>query len=70
MTGCHTGSPTTATPSPGTSRLTTPPAPVTVALVGNANVGKSTLFNQVSGARQQLGNWPGTTVEVAITKTA
>ena len=38
---------------------------VTVALVGNANVGKSTLFNQLSGARQQLGNWPGTTVEVA-----
>ena len=38
-----------------------------VALVGNANVGKSTLFNQVSGARQQLGNWPGTTVEVART---
>lgn len=38
---------------------------ITVALVGNANVGKSTLFNQVSGARQQLGNWPGTTVEVA-----
>ena len=37
----------------------------TVALLGNANVGKSTLFNQVSGARQQLGNWPGTTVEVA-----
>ncbi len=39
-------------------------ATVTVALVGNANVGKSTLFNQLSGARQQLGNWPGTTVEV------
>ena len=38
---------------------------ITVALVGNANVGKSTLFNQLSGARQQLGNWPGTTVEVA-----
>lgn len=37
---------------------------VMVALVGNANVGKSTLFNQLSGARQQLGNWPGTTVEV------
>lgn len=36
-----------------------------VALVGNANVGKTTLFNQLSGARQQIGNWPGTTVEVA-----
>jgi ferrous iron transport protein B len=36
-----------------------------VALVGNSNVGKTTLFNALSGARQQIGNWPGTTVEVA-----
>lgn len=35
-----------------------------VALVGNANTGKSTLFNQLSGARASVGNWPGTTVEV------
>jgi ferrous iron transport protein B len=53
VTGCH----------PGASLATT--GTVHVALVGNANVGKSTLFNQLSGARQQLGNWPGTTVEVA-----
>ncbi|GAB4586664.1 ferrous iron transport protein B [Nocardia sp. IFM 10818] len=37
----------------------------TVALVGNPNVGKSTLFNAATGARVRVGNWPGTTVGVA-----
>ncbi|MEV5409763.1 ferrous iron transport protein B [Thermopolyspora sp. NPDC052614] len=36
-----------------------------VALVGNPNVGKSTLFNTLTGARQRVGNWPGKTVDVA-----
>lgn len=36
----------------------------TVVLVGNPNVGKSTLFNAATGARQRVGNWPGTTVEL------
>lgn len=35
-------------------------------LVGNPNVGKSTLFNRVTGARQHVVNAPGTTVEIAV----
>lgn len=38
-------------------------APFTVALVGNPNCGKTTLFNALTGARQRVGNWPGVTVE-------
>ncbi len=36
----------------------------TVAFVGNPNVGKTSLFNEVTGARYQVGNYPGVTVEV------
>jgi ferrous iron transport protein B len=36
-----------------------------VALAGNANVGKSAIFNQLTGLNQVVGNWPGKTVERA-----
>ncbi len=35
----------------------------TVALVGNPNAGKTTVFNALTGAKQVIGNWPGVTVE-------
>ncbi|MEO1433994.1 MAG: ferrous iron transport protein B [Bacteroidota bacterium] len=35
----------------------------TIALVGNPNCGKSTLFNQLTGLRQKVGNFPGVTVD-------
>ena len=35
----------------------------TLALVGNPNSGKTTLFNNLTGSKQYVGNWPGVTVE-------
>ncbi len=38
----------------------------TVAVVGNPNCGKTTLFNLLTGATQKVGNWPGVTVEKKV----
>jgi ferrous iron transport protein B len=36
---------------------------ITIALAGNPNSGKTTIFNNMTGTRQKVGNWPGVTVE-------
>jgi len=44
-------------------RENTPCGDLKIALVGNPNAGKTTLFNKLTGSRQSTGNWPGVTVE-------
>jgi len=39
---------------------------LTIALAGNPNSGKTSIFNSITGARQQVGNWPGVTVEKKV----
>ncbi len=36
---------------------------IRIALIGNPNIGKTTIFNLLTGSRQHVGNWPGVTVE-------
>ena len=36
---------------------------INVALFGNPNVGKTTVFNLLTGSNQYVGNWPGVTIE-------
>ena len=44
-------------------------ATITVALLGNPNTGKSTLFSALVGAAQRIGNYPGVTVEKTVGET-
>ena len=36
---------------------------LTIALAGNPNCGKTTMFNRLTGANQRVGNWPGVTID-------
>ena len=49
--------------------VASPTKTLTVALVGNPNTGKSTLFSALCGVRQRIGNYPGVTVEKKIGRT-
>jgi len=40
-----------------------PERPISIALAGNPNSGKTTIFNNLTGTRQKVGNWPVVTVE-------
>ena len=51
--------------SPGNRKHEKAGRNLTIALAGNANVGKSVIFNQLTGSSQIIGNWPGKTVERA-----
>jgi ferrous iron transport protein B len=53
MSSCHGGGDTVAQTR----------GQAVIALAGNPNCGKTTLFNLLTGARQHVGNWPGVTVE-------
>ncbi len=51
--------------APDLSACRRSPQDIVVALAGNPNVGKSTVFNALTGLRQHTGNWPGKTVSTA-----
>lgn len=63
-----------AIPHPGRGEETTahlgqvhpPEYPMTIALAGNQNSGKTTLFNKLTGSNQHVGNFPGVTVEQKV----
>ena len=57
---CHSGSNSKSRGSNGKNGKC-----LTFALAGNANVGKSVIFNQLTGSNQIIGNWPGKTVDRA-----
>jgi len=58
--GCSCGKPGTHAEADDSGAA---PASATIAIAGNPNCGKTTLFNTLTGSRQRVGNWPGVTVE-------
>ena len=53
---------TKATALKDTFQIKKNPGQYVIALAGNPNTGKSTVFNSLTGLRQHTGNWPGKTV--------
>src|SRR5205809_3722872 len=48
----------------GEPAISTPARRSVIALLGNPNTGKTTLFNALAGMKQRVGNYPGVTVEI------
>jgi len=61
--GCGEAAKVQVQVTPIPSKPTTPPGAMRVALAGQPNAGKSTVFNSLTGLTQHVGNWPGKTVE-------
>jgi ferrous iron transport protein B len=55
----------TAYPAPSSAhqRIATTGTPLVIAVAGQPNTGKSTVFNKLTGLKQRVGNWPGKTVD-------
>src|ERR1700749_5068043 len=59
-------SPQATQDGPASSSISSRPAELTVAMIGNPNTGKSTLFTALTGVHSRIGNYPGVTVEKKI----